>query len=99
MKHAFITNFSYDNRIYCNNEKKLNEHFRWIFDFEYGSCFQFNSGYKADGNRANVKRVEVQGPIYGLKLFITDLTYKNRFPTAESNGFKVFIHNKTLMPR
>ncbi len=102
-----ISRFSYDNQMYGgsggnvskSSKKDLIDNFRWVFDFEYGSCFQFNSGFKADTSRTETKRVQVQGPAYGLKVFISDLEYKNRFPTAESNGFKVFIHNKTLMPR
>jgi hypothetical protein len=107
LKLEQITRFSYDNQMYGgggsdasnSSSKDLTDNFRWVFEFEYGSCYQFNSGYKEDNSPAETKRVQVQGPAYGLKVFVSDLEYKNRFPTAESNGFKVFIHNKTLMPR
>jgi hypothetical protein len=110
LKLEQISRFSYDNQMYgggssssgsvsSSSKKDLVDNFRWVFDFEYGSCFQFNSGFKADTSQIETRRVQVQGPVYGLKVFISDLEYKNRFPTAESNGFKVFIHNRTLMPR
>jgi len=108
LKLEQMSRFSYNNQMYgwsesnvsSNSSKQdLVDNFRWVFDFDYGNCFQFNSGVKADLSKAVIRRVQVQGPAYGLKVFISDLGNKNRFPTAESNGFKIFIHNKTLMPR
>jgi len=108
LKLEQMSRFSYNNQMYgwsesnatSNGSKQdLVDNFRWVFDFDYGNCFQFNSGVKADLSKAVIRRVQVQGPAYGLKVFISDLENKNRFPTAESNGFKIFIHNKTLMPR
>ena len=93
-----IVSFTYDNGFYSTRADLL-ESFRWVFDFDYGSCFQFNSGFRANQSQTDVRRVEVQGPNYGLKLFINDLEYKNRLPTAESNGIKVFIHNRIFMAR
>jgi len=108
LKLEQISRISYDNQMYDwsesnatsnSNKQDLVDNFRWVFDFDYGNCFQFNSGFKADLSKAVIRRVQVQGPAYVLKVFICDLENKNRCPTAESNGFKIFIHNKTLMPR
>ena len=93
-----IAGFGFDNQMHASQRDVL-ANFRWVFEFDYGSCVQFNSGFDADNRGTRVRVVEVQGPMYGLKVFIDGVDHENHLPVAESNGFKIFVHNKTFMPR
>ena len=67
----------------CNSS-----HFKWIFNYKYGNCFQFDS-------KNLVEHVFLSGNMYGLYLTLGNLENLNEYPGYPSNGLKIFIHNST----
>ena len=76
----------------CSFERDFN----WYFDFDYGNCFQFNSGKLSEGL---LKQTYLEGSYYGLSLHIGPLINENlKYPTSNAKGLKVFIHNQSFAP-
>jgi hypothetical protein len=69
----------------------------WFYSYEFGNCFQFNTGLDAINNKAEWKYVLGEGEKYGLTLTIFPLT--NSFLTINKNGMILFIHNNSFTPR
>ena len=73
--------------------------FNWFFSFDYGNCFQFNSGKNVSNDKVAIKQVNREGQDFGLSLFIGPLIYANeKYATSDSKGLRVFIHEQTEMP-
>ena len=77
---------------------KFNRDFHWYFHFDYGNCFQFNSGLNMSNQANGLKSVSFGSISNGLSLLIGPLLSQNEYPLAASKGIKVFIHNQTLAP-
>ena len=71
---------------------------RWFFDYSYGNCYQFNSGYDNLDNKVALKLITSEGPSYGFVINIGPITNFNSYPTVMSRGLKIFIHNSSLDP-
>ena len=68
--------------------------FVWIFNFEYGNCFIFNSGRNKTGHSVNKKHIDRIGKKSGLT-FIADVGDSYFQPTL-STGLHIFIHNSSV---
>lgn len=55
---------------YFNNKKCSEDDFIWSYDFEFGNCYTFNSGYNSSGNQMPIKKISDYGSDHGLKLEI-----------------------------
>jgi hypothetical protein len=70
--------------------------FIWTFSLDYGNCYQFNTGFDADGKQtSHVKESFVPGSQNGLKLMFFLGESNNRFSIKWSTGLKVFVHNQS----
>ena len=67
--------------------------FNWFFNYNFGNCYQFNSGLNN-----NLKNVSFGAEINGLSLVIGPLINQNRYPLTKSTGLKLFVHNRTSPP-
>eukprot|EP00057_Strongylocentrotus_purpuratus_P023622 XP_011678096.1 PREDICTED: amiloride-sensitive sodium channel subunit beta-like [Strongylocentrotus purpuratus] len=67
--------------------------FTWFFNYLYGSCYTFNSGY----TKVPLRSTEI-GPIYGLaiELFIDQEEYISTLQS--SAGIRIIIHDPNEMP-
>lgn len=55
---------------YFNNEVCGEEDFIWFYDFVYGNCYTFNSGFDSLGNRIEIKKISEDGSDHSFKLEI-----------------------------
>ena len=73
----------------------LSRDFSRFYSFDYGNCFQFNSGLSHDPP----KTTSFPGEKYGLELLIGPLINENeKYLLAGTKGLKVFIHNQSFSP-
>ena len=82
------------NNIPCN----LSNDFHWLFHFDYGNCFQFNSGFNMNNEPVNLKEAIYEGQMYGFSLKLGPVTNENSFATTDSRGLKVYVHNQSFVP-
>jgi len=64
--------------------------FRWHFNYNYGNCFQFNTG-------PSLKKQFINGAKYGLSLKLGPLVNYNQY-LVDARGIRVFIENKSYTP-
>ena len=70
----------------------------WYWSYEYGNCYQFNSGFNFTNQRiefVDVTRVENK---LGLKMGAFPFINLNSFVTTSEKGGVVFIHNSSFKP-
>jgi hypothetical protein len=70
----------------------------WIpyFDYAYGQCYRFNSGFDEFGNPIPIKKVQKPGGLIGLYLEL--FVGKNQNENNPYSGFRVLINNNTVLP-
>ena len=75
--------------------------FEWSYDYTYGNCYKFNSGFNSTGKSVPLKYTTKPGYTNGLSLFLlideTDNEY-SRFNIQKYQGVVLFIHNNTHNP-
>ena len=69
--------------------------FHWVFHYNYGNCFQFNSGLNMRNEPVKVKQAAIEGQIFGLILELGPVLNQNEIATINARGLKVFVHNQT----
>ena len=72
--------------------------FEWYYDYNFGNCYKFNSGYDLFKKPATLKESIKPGVSNGLVLYLYVGSTVNKYSTAEGKGLKVFIHNKSVTP-
>lgn len=83
-----------------NNTDCVND-LHWYWDYEYGNCFQFNSGRNYSNAEADLKQTTRPGKSFGLQISAFPLLFGkqgNQNSNMYAAGFVVFIHNATLRP-
>ena len=81
------------------NEKKCGDDLHWYYSFEFGNCWQYNSGFNISNHRIPVKDAILEGKEYGLSFVAYPMLYnKNKYMTTWDNGMVVFIHNSSFKP-
>lgn len=55
---------------YFNNVKCDESDFVWFYDFVYGNCYTFNSGYDQNGKPVAIKKISEEGSDHSFKLEI-----------------------------
>ena len=55
----------YFNNVACNESD-----FVTFYDFQYGNCFTFNSGYDNNGNRVSIKKISEDGSDHSFRFEI-----------------------------
>ena len=69
--------------------------FRWIYSYQFGNCFQYNSGYSFNASQVRLKSTFFGGPAYGLRLKVYTGT-SNYLSDASSHGLQLIIHNSSV---
>jgi hypothetical protein len=69
----------------------------WIYLYEYGNCYQFNSGRNYFGKPIQMRNTSIQGSEHGFNVEIR-LPNKNKYPTSWSSGLVVFVHEPNYSP-
>jgi hypothetical protein len=85
-----IIECSFSNRE-CKND--LN----WYWSWEYGNCWQFNSGLNLTNQKGEFKSSTRNGKNFGLKVTLF-LYNKNNLISSLENGLVVFVHNSSFRP-
>ena len=73
--------------------------FHWIWLYDYGNCFQFNSGSNYTNEEISLKKSKRPGPQYGLSLTLGPLINFNQYVTSDSTGIVIFIHQDKYLPQ
>jgi hypothetical protein len=77
---------------------KINEHFRRYFSYDYGNCYQFNTGYNFTNSPVNLQKQYTEGSDDGLQLMLGPYYNKNKYLSSFSDGLVVFVHNQSFAP-
>ena len=78
----------------CN----FNQDFHWFFHFDYGNCYQFNSGFNMSNHVVDLKTVTFGSKSNGFSLRFGPLITHNKYPLTFSKGLKIFVHNQSIAP-
>ena len=78
------------------NPCDLRKDFHWLYHFEYGNCFQFNSAHIE--SNATIKEVTYEGEMNGFSLALGPVVNKNAYPSTLTRGLKIFVHNQSYVP-
>ena len=72
----------------------------WYYSFDYGSCWQFNSGLNPDGSQADIMKNYEPGPDpnYLSFIFTGNPGSFSQYQILYQNGFVVFIHHQSFKP-
>jgi hypothetical protein len=68
------------------------------YDFHYGNCFKFNSGFNSNGHTIPFKFSNIPGEKNGLFLSFVLQKSQNRYSSAPSTGLRIFVHNASFVP-
>ena len=74
---------------------EFNQDFHWFYHFDFGNCFQFNSGLNMSNKVVDLKSVSFSSKSNGLSIKKGPLVNQNKYALTDSTGLKVFIHNHT----
>ena len=73
--------------------------FHWMFHYEFGNCYQFNSGLNMSNARVELKKTTYESKVYGLVLQFGPVVNYNEYPMSTfAKGLQVFVHNQSLVP-
>jgi hypothetical protein len=75
-----------------NRQVKTIKEFSYFHSFNYGNCWQFNSGTNSE-----IKKTHTEGKTFGFSIMGV-VENNNNLITSNSNGLAVFIHNQTIPP-
>jgi hypothetical protein len=89
-----------DMLLFCHFNQKdcSSKDFSWYFSYEYGNCFQFNSGLNLAGYSIPLKNSTKPGLDYGFFLILILGNVSNKYVSSLSSGLRVFIHNSSFRP-
>ena len=85
----------FDNNDCSNN---LYTYFRIYFSYDFGNCYQFNTGYNYTNSPVPLLRQSSEGSEYGLQLMLGPLVNLNKYLSSFSDGMVIFIHNQSFPP-
>ena len=74
---------------YFNQNACDSTDFIWSFDYYYGNCYTFNTGFDSNGNKIDLKKSNLAGPDFGLQLTLYTNFYEELLSFA--NGFGAII--------
>lgn len=68
------------------------------YNFDYGNCFTFNSGYNSSGNKVPIKKISEAGSdkSFRLELYLGDESFQSEF--LLNSGARVIVHNQSVTP-
>jgi hypothetical protein len=86
--------------IRCNFQERrcTADDFIWHYDFNYGNCFIFNSGYNKTGHKVPIRKVQKPGRFSGLYLQLFIGKPQDQYLSEFSAGIHVVISNSSITP-
>jgi len=86
-------------QIMCNfrNNDCIN-HLNWYWSFDYGNCYQFNSGVNALNNKIDLVNLTREGKDFGLAIRWFPMINENKHVTTRARGLVVFVNNYMFKP-
>jgi hypothetical protein len=68
------------------------------YNYDYGNCFTFNSGYDSNGNQIPIKQISEAGSdkSFKIELFLGDEFIQSEF--LLNSGARVIVHNQSVTP-
>ena len=85
--------------IWCEfKSKNCIDGLNWYWSYEYGNCFQFNSGFNVSNQSIDFVDVAREGKDFGVTLGWFPLVNLNNFLSTGARGLVVFVHNNTFKP-
>ena len=68
------------------------------YNYDYGNCFTFNSGYDSNGNQIPIKQISEAGSdkSFKIELFLGDEFIQSEF--LLNSGARVIVHNQSITP-
>ena len=83
------------NQIKCD----LNRDVHWFFHYDYGNCYQFNSGYNLTDSTVKLSENTFEGITNGLSLrFGPVVNYNSLTGSFPARGLQIFIGNQSFEP-
>ena len=70
----------------------------WYWSFQYGNCFQFNSGLNLNNQKNDFLNVTSKGKDNGLEIRVWSMFGLNKYITSGGRGLVVYVHNRTFKP-
>ena len=80
------------------NQQKCAESLRWFYSFDYGNCWQFNSGIDSSNNKIEIKEAKLEDKDFGFSMTVYPLISHNKYMTTWDQGMIVFVHNSSFRP-
>ena len=81
-----------------NNQQCDSTDFSYFWDYTYGNCYKFNSGFNSSGNSVPLKYSYKPGYDQGFNLVLLFNEKENLFSHFYNYGVTIFIHNNTHYP-
>jgi len=78
--------------------ENINDYFRSYFSYDYGNCYQFNTGYNYTNSPIPLLKQSREGSQFGLSLIVGPIVNQNEFLSSFSDGMVIFIHNQSYPP-
>ena len=80
------------------NNKYFNNNLHWYWSFEFGNCFQFNSGFNYTNQIVDLINVTRHGVDYGAYVAVLPLIYQKKYYISFSEGLVVMVGNNSFKP-
>ena len=81
------------------NEKPCNtSDFTWTYLYDFGNCYQFNTGKDETGNSTTLKKSFIAGNKNGLYLELYSGEAESIYSLQPDSGLIAFIHNQSSKP-
>ena len=80
------------------NQRKCSDDLRWYYSFEYGNCWQFNSGFNSSNHKIDIKEAKLEDKDFGFSMTVYPLISQNKYMTTWDQGMIVFVHNNSFKP-
>ena len=71
--------------------------FTWSYDVKYGNCFTFNSGVDSSEKKVGLKKSNLAGPNFGLRLTLYVNIYEELLESRSSLGAIIRIGNSSYL--
>ena len=86
------------NCVFASRSCNFNSDFHWYYHYDFGNCFQFNSGLNMSNQVVDMKTVSFGSNAAAFSFKIGPLSNQNKYPLTTSRGLKIFVHNQTVLP-
>jgi hypothetical protein len=80
------------------NQIKCGEELHWYYSFDYGNCWQFNSGFNSSNHKVPIKDAKLDDKDFGFSMTVYPLISQNKYMTTWDQGMIVFVHNSSFRP-